>query len=290
MIDLPAGTLDAPGRFLEATGPEGYAASRACLIGLPMDTTTSFRPGARFGPSAVREASQGLETYSPVLERDLRSGDLCDLGDVSLPFGNVPEQLRRIRTVADRIFADGKRPVALGGEHLATLPMVEAAKAVYPDLVVVHFDAHTDLRDTYLGEKLSHATVLRRVAEMVGPENLWQFGIRSGTAEEFRYARHLFPDFTALAASLRAVAGRPIYFTVDIDVADPAYAPGTGAPEPGGPDSMQVLAAVRTVASQRMIALDVMEVAPLLDPTARTAILAAKLVREALLSGPVEEG
>ncbi len=286
MISLPEGTLESPGRFLEASGPEGYDRAENVLIGLPMDTTTSFRPGARFGPSAIREASWGLETWSPVLRRALAVGDLADLGDVALPFGNVPEQMRRIRVVAERIFADQKRPVALGGEHLATLPMVEAAKAAYADLAVVHLDAHTDLRDTYLGERFSHATVLRRVAETVGPEHLWQFGIRSGTAEEVHYARHLYDDFAALAEALRAIGDRPIYFTLDIDVVDPAFAPGTGAPEPGGPDSRQVLAAVREVAARRMVAFDVMEVAPLLDPTARTAILAAKLVREALLAGP----
>lgn len=290
MIALPDGTIDTPGRFLEACGPDTYETARDVLIGLPMDTTTSFRPGARFGPGAVREASWGLETYSPVLDRELRPGTLCDLGDVALPFGNVPEQLRRILTVADRILGDGKRPVAVGGEHLATLPMVEATKAIYPDLAVVHFDAHTDLRDTYLGERLSHATVLRRVAEAVSAESLWQFGIRSGTAEEFRYARHLYPDFSALGEALRGLGDRPLYLTVDIDVADPAFAPGTGAPEPGGPDSRTVLEAVRAVAARRVVALDVMEVAPLLDPSARTAILAAKLIREAVLSDPREGG
>lgn len=284
MIDLPGDTFDTPGRFLAAEGPEGYAACRNVIVGLPMDTTTSFRPGARFGPGGVREASWGLETYSPEVEAELAPGDLCDLGDVSLPFGNVPEQLRRIRTVADRVTADGKRLVGLGGEHLATLPLVEAVLARHPDVVVVHFDAHTDLRDTYLGESLSHATVLRRVAERVTPQRLWQFGIRSGTREEFRYARHLWSDFATLEAALAEIGNLPIYLTVDIDVVDPAFAPGTGAPEPGGPDSRTVLHAVRAVARRNVVAFDVMEVAPGLDPSGRTAALAAKIVRDVLVA------
>jgi agmatinase len=284
VIDLPKGTLDTPGRFLAAEGPEGYAACRNVLVGLPMDTTTSFRPGARFGPGGVREASWGLETYSPDCDAEFGPDDLCDLGDVSLPFGNVAEQLHRSRAVADRVTEDGKRLVGLGGEHLATLPLVEAVLARHPDLVVVHFDAHTDLRDTYLGEKLSHATVLRRVAERVSPERLWQFGIRSGTPEEFRYARHLWSDFARLAAALAEIGSLPIYLTVDIDVVDPAFAPGTGAPEPGGPDSRTVLDAVRAVARRNVVAFDVMEVAPGLDPSGRTAAVAAKIVREVLLA------
>jgi agmatinase len=278
------GALDAPGRFLEAAGPEGYKDAAVVLLGLPLDTTTTFRPGTRFGPAAIREASIGLETYSPVLDREIEPGEVCDLGDAALPFGNAAASLAAVRALAERVWQDEKFLVGLGGEHLATLPLVEAAAAAVPGLAVIHFDAHTDLREDYMGERLSHASVMRRVAETVGPDRLWQFGIRSGTREEFRFARHLFADLSALEACLTALVDRPLYLSVDIDVADPAYAPGTGAPEPGGPTALEVLRAVRAVAGQRLVAMDVMEVAPALDPSGRTASLAAKLVREAILA------
>lgn len=254
------------------------------ILGLPLDTTTTFRPGTRFGPGAIREASIGLESYSPVLDLEFAPGELCDLGDVAIPFGNAATALASIRAVAERVWQDHKFLVGLGGEHLATLPLVEAAASAVPGLEVVHFDAHTDLRQDYMGERLSHASVMRRVAETVGPERLWQFGIRSGTREEFRFARHLCGDLSGLEACLGALSDRPLYLSVDIDVADPAYAPGTGAPEPGGPTAREVVDAVRRVAGQRLVAMDVMEVSPALDKSGRTASLAAKLVREAILA------
>ncbi|MCL6596437.1 MAG: agmatinase [Firmicutes bacterium] len=249
-----------------------------------MDATVTFRPGARFGPAAIREASVGLEEYSPVLDAQLMPGEVCDLGDVVLPFADVAGALERIRAVARGVCADRKFLVGLGGEHLATLPLVQAAAAALPGLEVIHLDAHADLRAEYLGDRLSHATVMRRVAEEVGAERLWQFGIRSGTREEFAFARHLSPDLTALPAVLERLGDRPLYLTVDIDVVDPAFAPGTGTPEPGGPSAADVLEAVRAVARRRLVAMDVMEVAPALDPSGRTAALAAKLVREAILA------
>ena len=285
-----AGMLDVPGRFLAASGIEGYDEAAVVLLGLPMDTTTTFRPGTRFGPSAIREASIGLEEYSPVLDSEIAPGEVCDLGDVSLTFGDVEGSLARIRSVAEGVWHHGKFLVGLGGEHLATLPLVQAAAAACPGLEVVHLDAHTDLREDYMGQRLSHASVMRRVAEEVGPGRLWQFGIRSGTREEFRFARHLYGDLKDLPRVLAPLADRPIYLSVDIDVADPAYAPGTGAPEPGGPTALEVLDAVRTVARGRLVAMDVMEVAPALDPSGRTASLAAKLVREAILARKAPSG
>lgn len=278
------GALDAPGRFLGASGVEGYAEARVVLVGVPLDTTTTFRPGTRFGPGAIREASIGLETYSPVFDRELQTGEIADLGDVSMPFGDTAASLAAIRAVADRIWREPRFVVGLGGEHLATLPLVEAVAAAVPGLEVLHFDAHTDLREDYMGVRLSHATVMRRVAEVVGPERLWQFGIRSGTREEFRFARHLHGGLEPLDTCLGTLTDRPLYLSVDIDVADPAYAPGTGTPEPGGPTAAELLDAVRKVARGRLVAMDVMEVSPALDASGRTAILAAKLVREAILA------
>ncbi len=151
------------------------------LLGAPFDGTTSFVPGTRFGPARVREASIGLESYSPALDRTLEEAGLADVGDLELPFGNVSAALERIEGACRAVVAMGAKPFLVGGEHLVTLPAVRACHSRFKDLAVVQFDAHADLRDQYLGEHDSHATVMRRVAEVVGAKNLYQIGIRSGT-------------------------------------------------------------------------------------------------------------
>ncbi|MBX5466039.1 MAG: agmatinase [Firmicutes bacterium] len=272
-------------RFLgmEAT----YAEAEWVLMGVPFDTTASFQPGSRFGPPRIREASFALETYSLAAACDLTELSLCDLGDLELPFGNVAKSLDRIRQAAEGLLADGKRFVAVGGEHLITLPLVQAVVARYPDLVVVHWDAHADLRDQYLGETLSHATVLRRVAETLRAGHLYQFGIRSATREEVDWAcrhHHFFPHEVRrpLEACRPEWQGRPLYVTIDVDVIDPAFMPGTGTPEPGGITAQEALAALASFRGLDVVALDVVETMPAHDLSQRSSILAAKLVREAL--------
>lgn len=258
------------------------------LMGLPMDWTASFQPGSRFGPGRIREASYGLETYSPALDRDLEEQPVGDLGDLELPMGNVGASLDAIRAAAARVLASGQRFLALGGEHLVALPLIEAALERWPDLVVVHFDAHTDLREAYLGQPLSHATVLRRVAERCQPGSVHQFGIRSGTRAEFLWAKthtHLHPRHVAepLQAALPAFGRRPVYLTFDVDVIDPAYLPGTGTPEPGGITPDEAFAAIHLLQRVQLVGADVVETMPAADISQRTALLAAKLVRELLL-------
>ena len=162
------------------------------IFGVPLDGTASFRPGARFGPAAIRSDSFGLETYSPYCDRDLTECSICDAGDLELPFGNTEKVLRLTQEHTAEILAAGKRPVMLGGEHLITLGAVRAMLKQYPDLCILHLDAHTDLRDEYLGETLSHASVIRRVWELVGDGRIHQFGIRSGEKEEFEFARRAY--------------------------------------------------------------------------------------------------
>jgi agmatinase len=257
-------------------------------FGIPMDFTASFQPGSRFGPPRIREASYGLETYSVGLDRDLEDVSVADIGDLELPFGNVAESLARIGETAEQILDRGQHFLAVGGEHLVSLPLIQAMVKRYPDLVVVHWDAHADLRDTYLGESLSHATVLRRVAELLAPRHLYQFGIRSGTREEIQYARehtHLYPEavFQPLASVLGEFENRPIYVTIDLDVIDPGFFPGTGTPEPGGIAAAEAFSALRLFRGLQVVGMDLVETMPLQDVSQRTAVLAAKMVRDALL-------
>ena len=176
-------------RFIDAT--KEYSDASLILLGCPFDGTASYQPGSRFGPQAIREASQSIESYSPTLKKDLSQINVCDLGDLELPFGNTPRILNLIEQAITRLLRDEKIPIVLGGEHLITLPIISAFREPYPDLMLVHLDAHTDLRDEYLGEKLSHATVMRRVIELIGNENLIQVGIRSGTQQEFTFASQI---------------------------------------------------------------------------------------------------
>lgn len=274
-------------RFMAAR--DRYEDARAILFGIPMDFTTSYRPGARFGPGRIREASYGVEEWSYHQRADLRDRAFYDLGDVAVVYGQVQEALDRAYAVARQIVGDGKVPFMLGGEHLCTVPVVRAVAERYPDLVLLQFDAHADLRDDYLGNPLSHACAMRRCLDFLPPDRLYQFGIRSGTRDEYEFGRtrcHLYPRevLAPLQRLVPALRGRPVYITIDIDVMDPAYAPGTGTPEPGGISSREMLDAIAAMAGLQVVGFDVVEVAPQLDETDRTAVLAALLVREALLA------
>ncbi len=285
-------------RFDEAYSGKVFIMSRpdfedanAILYGMPMDWTVSFRPGSRFGPNRIREASIGLEEYSPYLERHLEEVTYFDAGDIPLPFGNPKRSLEMIRDYIDQILDKGKFPLGLGGEHLVSWPIIEAMSEKYSDLAVIHIDAHADLREEYEGEPLSHSTPIRKVCEKIGPENVFSFGIRSGDREEFRYAEESgmymakFDVAEPLQEMLPKLAGRPVYVTVDIDVLDPAFAPGTGTAEAGGISSKELLAAIHIIAHSdiHVVGADLVEVAPNYDPTEQTAIAASKFVREMLL-------
>ena len=260
------------------------------LFGAPFDSTTSFRPGTRFGPSAIRTESFGIETYSPWQDADL-DGDAAvhDAGDLELPFGAPERALAAIEERAAAVLDAGKIPFLLGGEHLVTLGSVRAAARRHPDLRIIHFDAHADLRDDYLGVGLSHACVLRRCHDLLGDGRIWQFGIRSGTRDEFAFMRagHVTTEPFSAKTLPNVVfpADAPVYLTVDLDVLDPAEFPGTGTPEAGGLRYTELLAALRDVFARfRIVALDNVELSPPLDPTGRSTALACKLLREELLA------
>ncbi|MGI5869634.1 MAG: agmatinase [Kiritimatiellia bacterium] len=264
-----------------------YDESDIVLFGAPFDSTTSFRPGARFGCSAMRNESFGIETFSPYQDRDLACLRIFDGGDLELPFGSPEAALDMIAEQTDDILGDGKIPVMLGGEHLVTLGAVRSAVRRHPDLRIVHFDAHADLRDEYLGVKLSHACVMRRCHELVGDGRIFQFGIRSGDGAEFEWgARHVKTcrfGFSRLPDAVREIGEAPVYVTVDLDVLDPSCFPGTGTPEAGGVSFAGLLRALKTALRLNVVAMDFTELSPACDASGASTALACKILREALL-------
>ncbi|CDQ18789.1 agmatinase [Halobacillus karajensis] len=285
-------------RFDEAYSGKVFIMSRATedeadivLYGMPMDWTVSFRPGSRFGPNRIREASIGLEEYSPYLNKHLEEVKYHDAGDLLLPFGNAARSLDIIEGYIRELLEKGKFPLGLGGEHLVTWPVLKAMYQKHPDLAVIHIDAHADLREEYEGEVLSHSTPIRKACELIGAENIYSFGIRSGMREEFQYAKdsgmHMskFEVLEPLKRVLPKLTGRPVYVTIDIDVLDPACAPGTGTAEAGGISSKELLASIHALAASdlNIVGADLVEVAPAYDPTEKTQIAASKFIREMLL-------
>ena len=259
------------------------------LFGAPLDSSTSYRPGTRFGSAAIRHESYGIESYSPYQDKDLEDANVIDLGDLELCFGDVNKALDRIEERTRHVLHASKRPFMLGGEHLVTLGAFRAVAAMYPDVHIIHFDAHADLRDDYLGAKLSHACVLRRCWELVGDGRIHQFGIRSGDREEFAWGRtHVSTrrfDFEGLEETLNQLEGKPVYFTVDLDVMDPSIFPGTGTPEPGGVTFDALRQAVTLVCSRaKVVGCDVNELSPHYDQSGVSTIVACKIVREMLLA------
>lgn len=271
---------------------KSYREADTVLFGAPYDSTTSFRPGTRFGPSAMRMESFGIETYSPMQDKDLVDDTkVFDSGDLELPFGAPEPALKMIEERSAQILEDGKRPFLLGGEHLVTLGAFRAVQKKYPNVVIIHFDAHADLREDYLGNPLSHACVLRRCHDLVGDGRIFQFGIRSGTREEFAFMKsgHVKTEpFTSatLAKVVKSIPKKtPLYLTIDMDVLDPSEFPGTGTQEAGGFRYPQLVEDVRLICSRlNVVALDNVELNPGLDSTGRSTALACKFLRECLLS------
>ena len=262
------------------------AGCRVGLFGVPYDGTTSFRPGARFGPASIRDVSNGLETYCPQLDRDLDDLAFADLGAVDIPFGAPEPVVEAVRESTQTVLNLGLRPLMLGGEHSISSGAVAAVAANYPDLVLVQLDAHADLRDSWLGSRYSHACAMRRCLEVLPSQQLFQLSIRSGTRTEFNELHssgRLMADVGALAEALKQLQGRPVYLTVDLDWFDPAVLPGTGTPEPGGFFWSDFAALVDVLQQHRLVAADVVELAPQLDPSGVSSVLAAKVTRSLLL-------
>ena len=264
-----------------------YKDSRIVIFGAPFDSTTSYRPGARFASAAMRNESYGIETYSPYQDKELTDISVFDGGDLELRFGSPESALGDIERMAADILSDGKMPLMIGGEHLVTLGAVRAAVKKYPDLHIVHFAAHADLREDYLGQKLSHACVMRRCHELVGDGKIFQYGIRSGDREEFRWGKdHVYTNkfnLDTVDILKERIGDAPVYFTIDLDVLDPSCFPGTGTPEAGGVTFMQLMKAIETVSRLNIAAMDMNELSPMLDQSGCSTALACKLLREILL-------
>ncbi len=269
---------------------DSYDKSDLILLGIPMDYTASNIPGSRFAPKRVRELSYTLENYSPFFD-DFIDEKFFDAGDIVLPWGNTDKSIKFIEETAKGILADGKKIVSIGGDHLITYPVVKEYAEKYKDLVVMQFDAHTDLRDEWNDEKYSHATVLKLVHDIIKKGSLYQFGIRSGSKEEFDFAKkhcHLYKNdvYEPLKKVLGNLSNKDVYITIDIDVLDPAFAPGTGYIEAGGISSKELLDSVSLLLSEssiNIVGADIVEVCPPTDNSDRTSAIAAKLLREIII-------
>lgn len=261
--------------------------SSIVLFGAPFDSTTSNRPGARFGSKAIRDESYGLETYSPYQDKDLEDTKIFDMGDIELPFGDSKKALEMIGNVTKEILKNEKMPFMLGGEHLVTLGAFNEVYRKHPDIRLIQFDAHTDLRDEYLNVKLSHACVVRRIWDMIGDGKIYQFGIRSGMREEFYWAKEHTTlnkyNLSGLDKAIEEIKDYPVYLTIDLDVLDPGIMPGTGTPEAGGISFNELIDGIKKMSGLNIVAVDVNELAPNLDMSGASSALACKVVRELLL-------
>lgn len=264
-----------------------YIDSDIVIFGAPFDSTTSYRPGTRFASRTMRAESYGLETYSPYQNLDLEDFKIFDAGDLELCFGDTELALKDITEMTRTILSDGKLPFMIGGEHLVTLGAVRAMAEKYPDLHIVHFDAHADLREEYLGARLSHASVIHRCWDIIGDEKIYQFGIRSGDRAEFEWGKnHVITqkfDFNGLEDVIKKLKDKPVYFTLDLDVLDPSVFPGTGTPEAGGVSFTQLLDAILKVGELNIVGTDINELSPMLDQSGASTAVALKIMREWLL-------
>jgi agmatinase len=264
---------------------------RIIVYGIPFEGRVNLRKGADAGPRDLRLASDSIETYSPWVDRDLEDLALADIGDCELPAGASPrEQLDAARQQIEAWWRPGLLPFMLGGDHTATVPVIEALAPSFPDLRILQLDAHPDTREEFLGERYNYASAMARVMDVIGAERVYQVGIRTGSREEYVNRRpHFHPIMTGhpvdVVRRLRPELGRhPLYVTIDVDVLDPSEAPGTGSPEPGGLRVPDLIEIVRMVGDCRVIGGDLVEVAHAWDPSGRTGIAAAGVIREALLT------
>ena len=262
---------------------EDYKTSNIVMLGMPFDGTVSYRPGSRFAPEQIRLASWGLEEYSPYFDKHLEDCNFHDAGDLEFPLGNTEKSLEVIKNNVEEIYRDGKRVFGIGGEHLVTLPEIQAVSKFVDNLAIVHFDAHTDLREEYLREPLSHSAVIRHSAEIVGFENLKQIGIRSGMKEEFELMKK-YGTLIHEHSELDCFKNKNIFVTVDLDVLDTSIMPGTGTPEVGGLNFNQLVDWFKYLSNFNIIGADVVELAPDYDASGASTAVATKVIRELLMA------
>ena len=264
---------------------------KVSLLGVPYDGTSCFRPGSRFGPSAVREDSYGIETYCPQLNLDLEDINFADLGSLDVPIADTKLIIEYVQKATDIMLKTNLKPLIIGGEHSITSGVIKSIITNYPDLIMIQLDAHADLRDEWLGNKFSHACTMKRCLEILPSKQIFQIGIRSGTKLEFiemKNAKRLIPHTLGdqaiyLEKALERFNGKPIYLTFDLDWFDPSILPGTGTPEPGGYFWRDFAAIIEVLKSHNLIGADVVELAPKLDHSGISSILAAKVIRSLIM-------
>lgn len=261
---------------------EDYDSSDIVMLGMPFDGTVSYRSGSRFAPEQIRLASWGLEEYSPRFDKHLEDVNFHDAGDLEFPLGNTYKSLDLIEGNVEQIYKDGKRVFGIGGEHLVTLPEIKAVAKFHKDLAIVHFDAHTDLREEYLGEEMSHSAVIRHASKIVGPENLKQIGIRSGMKEEWEFMKK-HNTLIHKYSELDELKGKKIFVTVDLDCLDPSVMPGTGTPESGGMQFNELMGWFEYLKNFDIVGADVVELAPDYDASGVSTAVATKVIRELLM-------
>jgi len=268
-----------------------YEEAKVVVFGAPFDGTTSNKAGTKFAANAMRLESVALETYSPLLNLDLADAKVCDAGDVELSYGVAAQVMTELEEVTSTLLADGKIPLMIGGEHLVTYPVVKAVANIHPDVHVIHLDAHTDLREEFGGSKLSHATVLKRIWDVLGDGRIFQFGIRSGTKEEFDFARvegHTYLEaltINTVGEKLQQLCGKKVYITIDLDVLDPSIMSGTGTPEAGGITyrELETFFLLLRDANVEIVGADLVELSPNYDPSGTSTATACKILREMAL-------
>lgn len=259
-----------------------FHTSKIVMMGMPYDGTTTNRPGTRFAPQQIRLESIGIETYSPIFDKDLEDCKFYDAGDLEFPFGNAQKVLNIIEENTDIIYKEGKRILGIGGEHLVTLAEIKAIEKHCNNIAVIQFDAHTDLREEYLGENLTHSGVMKQIGKLIGFENIAQIGIRSGEKEEFDLMRkYSTQKFTY--NELDKFKDKNIFITIDLDVLDPSIMSGVGTPEAGGLSYMELIGWLKYLKNFNIIGMDIVELAPDIDTSKNSTALACKLIRECLM-------
>jgi len=255
--------------------------AQVIILGLPYDQTSSFLPGSRYGPEFIRICSENIEDYSPYQDKSLCNVRICDCGDVEF---DTKDWVLKARTAVEKYINKKKYLIALGGEHTITLPIIQVLKEKHKDFSLVHFDAHCDLRDEYLEQNICHATVMRRVSDIVGLDNLYQFGIRSGTKEEFHFAKNSYKfDVLKPLSSVINNIKEPIYLSIDVDVLDPGVLPAVSTPEPGGVSYQELIKALLLFKDKKIIGADIVEYNPLAASPYASGSTVAEILRELIL-------
>ncbi len=291
MSTQPRGPVDSS-RIPRYAGPATFArlprldevgSADVAVVGVPFDSGVSYRPGARFGGNAIREASRLLRPYNPAQDASpFALAQVADAGDIAVNPFNINEAVETVEAAADELLGNGSRLMTLGGDHTIALPLLRSVAKKHGPVALLHFDAHLDTWDTYFGAEYTHGTPFRRAVEegILDTEALSHVGTRGPL-----YGKQDLDDDAKMGFGIVTSADvyrgdRPLYISIDIDVLDPAHAPGTGTPEAGGMTSRELLEIIRGLSSCNLVSADVVEVAPAYDHAEITSVAASHTAYE----------